>query len=99
MRMLMKVQIPTQRASQAIKDGSFEKTMNQVMATIQPEAAYFTVDDGIRTLYVVFDMTDSADMPMIAEPLFMNLEAAIDYWPVMNQDDLKAGLARAAAQF
>ena len=43
---------------------------------------------------IVFDMADSAQIPVIAEPLFMNLDAAVEFIPVMNADDLKAAIAK-----
>jgi hypothetical protein len=32
-------------------------------------------------------------MPRIAEPLFMGLDATIEFMPCMNADDLKSGLS------
>jgi hypothetical protein len=40
-------------------------------------------------------MKDSSDIPAIAEPLFMGLNAEIEMLPVMNQDDLQKGLTAA----
>ena len=34
-------------------------------------------------------------MPVIAEPLFMGLDASIDFTPVMDAADLKKGLQQA----
>ncbi len=56
---------------------------------MHPEAAYFTTMGGQRTMIAVFDMkAPTADMPRIAEPLFMGLGAAIEFMPCMNADDL-----------
>jgi hypothetical protein len=41
---------------------------------------------------VVFDLTDSSDLPSISEPLFSKLKATIEMFPVMNRDDLQKGL-------
>jgi hypothetical protein len=48
---------------------------------------------GQRTMIAVFDMKTAADMPRIAEPLFMGLDATIEFMPCMNAHDLKAGLS------
>jgi hypothetical protein len=42
---------------------------------------------------IVFDMTDPAQIPRIAEPLLQQLEAEIDFTPVMNLDDLRRALS------
>ncbi len=47
---------------------------------------------------IVFDMADPAQIPQIAEPLFMNVDAAVEFTPVMNGDDLKRALEQVAAK-
>ena len=39
-----------------------------------------------------FDMQYSSDIPSIAEALFQDAEAAVEFVPVMNAEDLKKGL-------
>lgn len=41
---------------------------------------------------MVFDMKDPSEMPVIAEPFFTELNAKVDFCPVMNADDLQKGL-------
>jgi hypothetical protein len=45
----------------------------------------------------VFDMVDSAQIAVIAEPLFQQAESTVAFIAVMNSDDLRRGLAQAAA--
>lgn len=92
MRMMMKVQVPVEIGNEAIKTGALPKVIEETLARIKPEAAYFTTMDGERTMIAVFDMKSSSEMPPIAEPLFMALEAAVDFMPCMNAEDLKGGL-------
>jgi hypothetical protein len=92
MRTLVKVSIPVERGNAAIADGSLPQTMQDLMAAIEPEAAYFTVEDGRRMVYLVFDLHEPADMPRLFEPLFIGLEAGISMAPCMNADDLQRGL-------
>jgi hypothetical protein len=86
--------VPVERGNEAIKDGTLARTMEALMEQLQPEAAYFMADDGERGGLMVFDMTDPAMVPQIAEPLFMALDAAVEFTPVMNADDLQRALSQ-----
>ena len=99
MRMMLKMSFPVEKANVAIKEGRLPKILQDLMAELKPEAAYFTTQDGLRTGFVFFDMKETAQMPSIAEPLYMGLNASLELTPVMNADDLKAGLERAAKKF
>jgi len=99
MRMLMRVQMEVEAANQAIRDGSWAQTMESVMRDLQPEAAYFTAQDGKRTGFIVFDLKDPSDIPAIAEPFFMGVKASIDMAPAMTVDDVAAGLEKASKAF
>lgn len=93
MRMMMRVQMDTETASKGIADGSMPRGLEQMMAALKPEAAYFSMLNGNRTAFIVFDMTDSWQLPPMLEPLFSQLKAKIDIGPAMNLDDLKKGLS------
>lgn len=96
MRTMMKAEIPVAAGNKGVQDGSLPETINAVFGDIRPEAAYFVTSEGRRCVYVFFDLADSSDIPSIAEPLFQNLDAKIEFSPCMNQDDLQAGLAKFA---
>lgn len=98
MRVMMKVRMNTEASSRAIKDGSLPKLLEKTMEELKPEAAYFTVDQGRRCAFLIYDLKDSSMMPMIAEPFFNTLGAEIEYVPVMNREELKAGLQKLAQQ-
>lgn len=93
MRMLMKVTIPVAAGNDAIANGSLPKLIAESMERLKPEAAYFTVENGARTVLMVIGLEDVSDIPSIAEPFFMGLQAAVQFTPVMNADDLKKGLS------
>ena len=94
MRTLITVSIPPEAGNTAVRDGSLPKVMADAMERLKPEAAYFTTIHGRRTALLVFDMKDSSDMPSIGEPFFMGFNAEVTFSPVMNADDLKAGLGK-----
>ncbi len=95
MRTLMKVKIPTAAGNQAIKDGSLPEIFGKSLASLNAEAAYFTSEDGMRTALIVFDMAESSDIPTAAEPFFMAFDAQISFEPVMNAEDMAAGVGKA----
>lgn len=94
MRVMIKVSIPVEKGNAAIKDGSLPRILGGALETIKPEAAYFTSEDGKRTMLLFADLKDSSDMPVVAEPLFIQLGAEITVTPVMNQQELQQGLAK-----
>jgi hypothetical protein len=95
MRMLMTVQIPTDAGNDAIKNGSLPQIVGKALETLNAEAAYFTSEEGMRTAMIFFDMADSSDIPPAAEPFFMGLNARITFAPVMNADEMRAGVGKA----
>jgi hypothetical protein len=86
-------------ANQAIRDGSFAETLDRLLQELQPEAVYFTAQDGKRTGLIVFDLKEPSDIPSVAEPLFMGAKASVDFSPVMTADDVRVGLEKAAKAF
>jgi hypothetical protein len=86
----------TEAGNKAITDGTLPKIMQQLMDKTHPEAAYFGTENGDRTAFIVFDLADASDIPVISEPAFTHLGARITYMPVMDLEDLRKGLAQLA---
>ncbi len=99
MRFLLKVQMPVEAGNTAIRDGSLPKVIESTLAKLKPEAAYFFADDGKRTMMLFFNLNDTSEIPVIMEPLFMGVNASVELIPVMNVDELKAGLEKASKHF
>ncbi len=94
MRMMLKARLDTQAANKLLQQGTMAGVLEKVIASLNPEAAYFGPTAGGRCAYIVFDMTDPSQLPSISEPLFMELNADIDIFPVMDRADLQAGIAQ-----
>ena len=95
MRMMMKVSIPVEAGNKGVSEGLLPKTVMAFAEQHKPEACYFNAEGGKRTATFVFDLSDASMIPTIAEPFFMNLNAAIELTPVMNLADMKAGVEKA----
>jgi len=98
-RMLLRVSIPVEAGNAAAKDGSLGSTIERILADLKPEASYFYADDdGHRAGSIVFDMKDPSQIPAVAEPWFLALNAKVSLRPIMNPQDLaKAGPSIGAA--
>lgn len=96
MRVMLKFTLPVEKGNQAFNDGSLGKTMESVMNKLKPEAAYFGTSDGRRGGMLFLDLAEPSQIVEAVEPLFLNLNAAVDIVPVMNGDDLRKGLAKAS---
>ena len=102
MRMLLKVSIPVERGNQAIADGSLSSNLQAILGELRPEATYFTAIEGKRTALIFFDLADASQIPAVAEPFFMSLNAELELYPVMTVEDLQKGLSgaqQAAAKY
>ncbi len=98
MRMMVRWTVPVERGNEAIKDGSLAQTIETLMEDLKPEAAYFWPENGERAGMMVFDMADPTQIPQIAEPFFLNVDAAVEFVPVMNADDLRKALEKVASR-
>jgi hypothetical protein len=103
MRMLLRVSIPVEAGNAAAKAGTLGSTIEQILADLKPEAAYFLADDsGQRSGSIVFDMKDTSQIPAVAEPWFLAFNAKVSLRPIMDPKDLaKAGpaISKAAKQY
>ena len=98
MRYIMKVRMSIEAGNAALRDPEFGAKVQQLLMEIKAEAAYFTTVDGQRGGYVVVNMDDASQIPAIAEPFFLWLNADIEFIPVMLPEDLgRAGPSIGAA--
>lgn len=94
MRTMIRATIPVEAGNAALKSGRLPQLMGEILGRLKPEAAYFTADRGYRTAYLIVDLKDQSDIPSIAEPFFQELNASVEFMPVMNAEDLQKGLAK-----
>lgn len=92
MRMLLKVNIPTPNGNDGIRTGAIPGKLKQILAELEPEAAYFAEDDGERTGYIFLDMQESSEIPKIFEPFFLAFNARVTIRPAMTPADLEKAM-------
>ncbi|MCH7472410.1 hypothetical protein IIA79_05605 [bacterium] len=80
--------IPVEAGNEMVRDPEFGNKMEEIFGRLKPEAAYFSAENGQRTMYFFINMEDSSELPGIAEPFWLAMEADVECIPVMNKDDL-----------
>ena len=90
MRMLMQVHFPIEPFNSAVRDGTAGEKLQRILASIEPEAAYFTEQDGNRGCTLIVNVSSPSDVPRLAEPFFLGFEAAVEFRICMTPEDLGA---------
>ena len=88
MRFLFKVSFPVEAGNAAAKKDGF-RAIQSIVEQQKPEAAYFLAENGKRTAMLIINMEDASQIPAIAEPWFLALNAEIEVKPVMVPADLE----------
>ena len=95
MRMLLQVRIPHAEFNAAVRDGSAEKKMKQILEQTKPEAVYFTEYDGRRGAIMIINIKDPSEVPKFAEPWFLSFNADVQFHIVMAPEELgRSGLEK-----
>ena len=89
MHFLVKATIPVHAGNAMVRDPKFGKKMDEILGDIKPKAAYFGVDGGQRTMFLVVDVPDGSRLPAVVEPLWLAFEASIECIPVMTDKDFQ----------
>lgn len=92
MRTMVKFTIPTQESNPLVEDGSIGQKMETLLGKLQPEAAYFCPIDGKRGGFIVINMEEGSEIVTKLEPLWLELGATVETFPVATADELRAGL-------
>src|SRR5258708_2549425 len=92
--MLLKAQLPADGGGGSnMPPAARLDTLKAMLDALKPEAVYFYPEHGVRTIIVVFDLKSPSEIPPISEPLFRQ-NATVEFFPVMNLEDLQAGVQK-----
>lgn len=96
MRFIVRAQIPTEAGNKMVKNPKFLQDIEDYIKKVNAETAYFFEAGGERTMVFIVNF-ESADMiPTIAEPLFQDMGAKVEFHPVMLFEDLKKAIQRSS---
>ncbi|MEZ5828615.1 MAG: hypothetical protein R3D30_04250 [Hyphomicrobiales bacterium] len=88
MRMMLKVKIPPESGNRSAKDGSMAKAFQTLKEQLKPEAAYFSMEDGMRCAYLFYDAETLPDFVKIHEPLIQATGALVYDAPALVWEDM-----------
>jgi hypothetical protein len=93
MRMLVHVKIPHETFNAAVRDGSIEKKVKQILEQTKAEAVYFTEYDGKRGAIMIINIDNPSEVPRFAEPWFLLFKADVQFHIVITPEELgRSGL-------
>jgi hypothetical protein len=93
MRFLVRAQISTDAGNRMVKNPKFMQNLEDYIKKVNAEASYFFEAGGDRTFAFIVNMESSDMIPSVAEPLFQDFGAKVEFHPVMVLEDLKKALA------
>ena len=88
MRMLLHVTIPHEPFNTLVRQKKAGPIIARILQTLQPEAVYFTEENGTRGAVLVIDVAEPSRIPSFAEPFFLNFNAEVQFHPAMTPEDL-----------
>ena len=91
MKFIIRAQIPTEAGNKMVKNPNFVKNLEEYIKKAKAETAYFFEAHGDRTMVFVVDI-QAEQIPALAEPLFQEFGAKVEFHPVLSFDELKKGL-------
>jgi hypothetical protein len=89
MRILLKAQLPTENGNAKFRDGSLGESLDSILSDTKPEAVYFLLEGGLRTVVGIFEMEDSSKLPALVEPWFLAFGATVEVTPVLTTVDFE----------
>jgi hypothetical protein len=102
MRFMVKIIMDVEKGNDLARKGNLGKIAQSILEEIKPEAAYFVAEEGNRSAILFVNMDDASQIPAIAEPWFLAMNATVEFQPVMKLEDLQkagASIERAVKKF
>src|SRR5579859_2254431 len=94
MRFIVTAKIPVETGNKLIASAQMGPKVQQIMADLKPEAAYFSLKDGCRCTYLILNVNDASGLPAKLEPLFLATNAEVTCEVAMTAEDLGRGMGQ-----
>lgn len=94
MRFIVTIQPTVEGGNKLLKDPKGIQKLEAYYKKIKGEAAYFYEKNGLRTFTFIVDLPSVDQIPSVAEPMFQEYNASIEFHPVMIFEDLKKGVPK-----
>ena len=88
MRMTLLFECPLEPFNTLVRKGTAGPIIKKILDEIKPEAAYFGEREGKRGGILIVDVAKPSDVPRLAEPLFLNFDAKVEFRVCMKPEDL-----------
>ncbi len=93
MRLLFKIKFPVETFNSLARAGVVGQKIGAIIEATKPESIYFTGTSFGRGAVAVYDLEDGSQIPAVAEPWTLTLNAQIEYDVAMTPEELgKSGL-------
>ena len=89
---LLRAKISPDAGNIIIKNPKFMQNLEGYIKKVNAEASYFFEAGGDRTFVFIVNLESSDIIPSVAEPLFQDFGAKVEFHPVMVLEDLKKAL-------
>jgi hypothetical protein len=90
MRMIMLLEFPIEPFNTFVKNGTIGAKMRAILEDAKPEHVWMSERDGKRGGIVVVDVNSASDIPRLAEPWFLTLNAQVEFRIAMTPQELGA---------
>ncbi|MFF4328589.1 hypothetical protein ACFYZT_18985 [Streptomyces sp. NPDC001591] len=88
MRVMLRAHLDTAASNEGVQTGALVQAMRKFIERVRPEAAYFGLHEGVRSCWIVFDLQESAELPLLTWDLFSRFHAEIEVTPVTKAEEL-----------
>jgi len=89
---MLQFTFPVERGNEAIASGEWDRVQDQMFEILNPQSAYFYLEDGQRAAMFVYKLVGSEELTRVNELLFQTLHASVEQQIVMDALQLRRGL-------